>query len=60
MIAQGKMKDGIAVDDDVALHYINCELQHIVSATQNGKAYKIKRSAGDQTQEEILLPDILL
>lgn len=60
MIGQGKMKDGIALDDDVALHYINGELQHIVSVTQNGKAYKIKRSTGDQTQEEILLPNILL
>lgn len=41
LIAERKIKPGIAVDDGVALHYIDGELNEIVSARPKAKAYKV-------------------
>lgn len=59
LISNGIMKEGIAADSEVALHYIGGKLEHIVSAKSDGKAYQIKRSNGG-FQEIELKPDIYL
>ncbi|MBP2078790.1 peptidase E [Oceanobacillus polygoni] len=41
LIAERKIKPGIAVDDGVALHYIDGELNEIVSSRPKAKAYKV-------------------
>lgn len=57
LIRSGVMKEGVAVEDDVALHYIDGHLKHIVSANSRGKAYQIKRNE-EGTQEIVLKPTI--
>lgn len=41
LIAERKIKPGIAVDDGVALHYIDGDLNEIVSSRPKAKAYKV-------------------
>ena len=59
LISKGEIKEGVACEDNVALHYINGELHHVVSASPTGKAYQIKR-AGDNFQQIELIPHIYL
>lgn len=57
LVAEGKMKSGIATDDGVALHYIDQELSKIVSSRPNAKAYKV---CFDKTVKEIELETFFL
>jgi dipeptidase E len=41
LIESNKIKQGVAVDDGVALHYIGEEIHKIVSSRPNAKAYKV-------------------
>ena len=59
LVGQGLMKEGFAVDDDAALHYIDNKLQHVISADPNGKAYEIIRT-DDGVQQIEIKPDVLL
>ncbi len=59
LVGNGTMKEGIAADDHVALHYVDGKLQHIVSAKPQSKAYQMKRSENG-VEEIVLQPDILL
>lgn len=52
LIASGSLQPGIAVDDGVALHFINEEIVHIVSSRPSAKAYRVEY---DQTINEIEL-----
>ena len=41
LIASNKIKPGIAVDDGVAIHYIDQDIYKIVSSRPNARAYKV-------------------
>jgi dipeptidase E len=41
LMASNKIKPGIAIDDGVAIHYIEQEVSKIVSSRPNAKAYKV-------------------
>ncbi|MBE1555567.1 hypothetical protein [Sporosarcina limicola] len=41
LIASKNLQSGIAVDDGVAVHYIEEEISEIVSSRQNAKAYEV-------------------
>ena len=40
-ISAGKLADGVAADDGVALHYIGTELAQVVSSRPEAKAYRV-------------------
>ena len=44
LVATGKLPDGVAADDGVALHYIDDRLAHVVSSRPRAKGYSITRS----------------
>jgi len=54
LIASGRMPEGAAADDGVALHYIDRELAHAVSSLPRAKAYRVARSG--KTAVERRLP----
>jgi peptidase E len=44
LIATGKIPDGVAADDGVALHYVDGKLARAVSSRPRAKAYRVTRS----------------
>jgi len=61
MVGSGTLQGGIAADDDVALHYIDGQLNKVVSAKSTSKAYKIEQSSADPGFHIVpLIPDIFL
>jgi peptidase E len=44
LVASGKVRDGVAADDGVALHYIDGRLAHVVSSRPRAKGYGVRRS----------------
>lgn len=44
LVARGKVADGVAADDGVALHYIDGRLAHVVSSRPHARGYSVKRS----------------
>jgi peptidase E len=44
LIASGRVPEGVAADDGVALHYIDNRLAHVVSSRPHAKGYRVKRS----------------
>ncbi|MGP4072869.1 Type 1 glutamine amidotransferase-like domain-containing protein [Piscibacillus sp. B03] len=52
LVAEGKIKSGLATDDGVALHYIDQEINNIVTSRPYAKAYKVYY---DNTVKEIEL-----
>ena len=44
LVASGKVSDGVAADDGVALHYIDGKLAHVVSSRPRAKGYSVRRS----------------
>lgn len=44
LVASGKVPDGVAADDGVALHYIDGKLAHVVSSRLRAKGYSVERS----------------
>jgi peptidase E len=43
LIAGGKVPDGVAADDGVALHYIGARLARVVSSRPRAKGYRLTR-----------------
>lgn len=61
LVASGALKECIAADDDVALHYIDGKLNKIVSASQTSAAYKIQPSSTAPGFQIVpLIPDMFL
>ncbi|PHN03267.1 Type 1 glutamine amidotransferase-like domain-containing protein [Flavilitoribacter nigricans] len=54
-IVSGEMLPGIACDDGVALHFVNEELEKVVSSRKQGGAYRFTLEQG-MLREEILAP----
>ena len=44
LVASGRMPDGVAADDGVALHYIDGKLAKVVSSRPRAKGYHVTRS----------------
>ena len=44
LVASGRIPDGVAADDGVALHYIDGKLAHAVSSRPRAKGYRVTRS----------------
>ena len=44
MVASGRIPDGVAADDGVALHYIDGKLARVVSSRPKAKGYRLTRS----------------
>jgi len=44
LVAGGRIPDGVAADDGVALHYIDGKLAHVVSSRPRAKGYRVTRS----------------
>lgn len=44
LVAGGRMPDGVAADDGVALHYIDGKLAKVVSSRPRAKGYRLARS----------------
>lgn len=53
LIKSGKMKQGLAVDDGVALHFVGKKLAHVVSSRPSAAAYTVKRSDSGVEETEI-------
>jgi peptidase E len=53
MVASGRMPEGVAADDGVALHYVDGKLARIVSSRPKAKGYSLKRS-GKRAVEKAL------
>lgn len=53
LIADGRMLEGIAADDGVALHYLGTDLHAVVSSRPEGAAYLVRNVDGDVTEERI-------
>lgn len=46
LVATGKILDGVAADDGVALHFMDDRLAHVVSSRPRAKGYRLTRSGG--------------
>jgi len=53
MVATGKIADGLAADDGVALHYVGSRLAHVVSSRPRARGYHLTR-AGKRVVERRL------
>ena len=57
-ISAGKLADGVAAEDGVALHYIGTELARVVSSRPEAKAYRVYLE-GERLQEEAIAAQYL-
>ena len=58
LIEANQIKDGIAADDGVAIHYINEAIYQVVSSRPNAKAYFVQKMDGKAT-EQVIHPNYL-
>jgi peptidase E len=58
LIASGKLQDGLAADDGVALHFVGRKLYRIVSSRPSASAYQVSR-VGRMVNESPLATDYL-
>ncbi|MDX1314392.1 MAG: Type 1 glutamine amidotransferase-like domain-containing protein, partial [Eudoraea sp.] len=56
-IKSGRMKDGIACDDGVALHFVDEQLIKVISSQENKKAIRFEMK--DSLTENVLIPELL-
>lgn len=57
LIGDRTLADGIAADDGVALHYVNLNLDQVVSSRSQANAYHVYRQ--EHLQEEVIFPRYL-
>ena len=53
LMTAGKIGEGYACDDGVALHYTGDKLTHVISSRPNAKAYRLTLSHGKVVEEAI-------
>ncbi|MBU5213318.1 peptidase E [Heyndrickxia oleronia] len=53
MIDSGKIISGVAMDDGVAIHYLDQKMNKIVSSRPEAKAYEVKRIDNEVIQNEL-------
>ena len=44
LVASGRIPNGVAADDGVALHYVDRELAHVVASRPRARGYRVTRS----------------
>jgi dipeptidase E len=54
LLSAGKIKNGCAADDGVAIHFIGHSIAHVVSSRPLGRAYKVGREKGKVVEEPIV------
>ena len=57
-IKKGEIKEGLAADYAVGLHFVDEKLLKVVSTQAAAQAYRVTR-AGNQTVESALRPELL-
>jgi dipeptidase E len=58
LVREKLIRPGIAADDGVALHFVDGELERVVSASPTGKAYRLELAGSDV--KETVLPCVQL
>jgi dipeptidase E len=53
LLLEGQVVDGWAADDGVALHYVDGELESIVSSRPNAFAYRVENKEGTIVEERV-------
>ncbi|WP_440705934.1 Type 1 glutamine amidotransferase-like domain-containing protein [Heyndrickxia oleronia] len=53
MIYSGKINSGVAMDDGVAIHYLDQKMNKIVSSRPEAKAYEVKRIDNEVSENEL-------
>jgi len=53
LVARGKVLEGHAADDGVALHYVDGKLTHVVSSLPHAKGYRVQRSARGTVEKRL-------
>lgn len=53
LIGEGTMKEGIAADDGVGLHYIGTNLHRVVSSRPDARAWRVTRGEDGVSEEEL-------
>jgi dipeptidase E len=53
LVAAGKILDGVAADDGVALHFIDDRLAHVVSSRPRAKGYRLTRSGNRAVERRL-------
>ena len=62
LMQRSEISEGVAIDDNVALHYVNNRLERIVRSNQTGAAYKVFKSHDEIIEEKmktIFVKDLL-
>ncbi len=62
LLQENKLSNGLAIDDHVALHYIEDQLTRVVRANEKGSAYKVEKSnqkIHEEKLESIFIGDLL-
>jgi len=60
LVARGRIADGYATDDGVALHYVGGRLERVVSSRPHARAYRLARSRDGCAAETPIEPVYLL
>ncbi|PZD73564.1 Peptidase E [Acaryochloris thomasi RCC1774] len=58
-VATGKLPPGIAIDDGAAVHFVDGELQRIISGRENAAAYNVVPTADGATSQLIESAEVL-
>ena len=53
MIASGRLKAGLAVDDGAALHFVDGKLSVVVTSRPEAAAYRLRRRAGQAVEKPL-------
>jgi peptidase E len=53
LIASGKLPDGVAADDGVALHYVDSRLHRVVSSRPRAKGFSVKRAGRRAVERQL-------
>jgi len=53
LIAEGRLPDGWAADDEAAVHIIGTELAEVVSSRPEARAYRLERTSDGVTETEL-------
>jgi dipeptidase E len=53
LLAKGSLKAGIAIEDGVAVHYRNGELERVVTSRERAKAYHVSAASGVVREDPI-------
>jgi dipeptidase E len=53
LVARGKVLEGHAADDGVALHYVDGKLTHVVSSLPHARGYRVQRTARGAVEKRL-------